>query len=138
MSDFDTDSLAELERQRQAFHEAANREPHYHVDGYIFVCEAVQFTCQRQGRRRHVSGQELLDGLCELALEQFGYLADAVLAAWGITTTDDIGEMVFTLIDVGLLSRREEDSKDDFRNVFDLHHTLRERYQVTWTDEDDA
>ena len=101
------------------------------------VCDAVGHTARRLHKRRHVSGHELLDGLVDLALERFGYLADLVLESWGVTCTDDIGKIVFHLVAVGLLSKRDEDSQDDFHNVFDLRRTLRQRHTIRLGDEDD-
>ena len=73
---------------------------------------------------------ELVDGLCDLAVERFAFLAPTVLERWGITRTDDVGEIVFTLVDIGLLGRSPQDSKDDFHDVLDLHKTLRQRYHI--------
>ena len=41
-----------------------------------------------------------------------------------IVRTDDFGEIVFTLIDAGLVSKNSEDRREDFRGVFDLDEAL--------------
>jgi len=126
----DQPSLEEFERQRRALAAAVERGPGYDIEAYAFVCDGVHYTCHQLGERRHISGPELLNGLCDMVVERFGDLADLVLAHWGITRTDDIGEIVFHLVEVTLLSRRDEDSLQDFHNVFPLREALRERYRI--------
>jgi uncharacterized repeat protein (TIGR04138 family) len=73
---------------------------------------------------RHISGQELADGVRKLALEQYGPMARTVLEHWGIHSTKDLGEIVFTLVDMGLLTKRDEDSQEDFHDVFDFEEVF--------------
>jgi uncharacterized repeat protein (TIGR04138 family) len=130
MSEPEIHGLEELKRQHHALQEAVSKDNRYDVEAYLLVCQAVGYTCEKLGERRHITGPELLDGLCDLAVERFGYLAPTVLDHWGVTQTGDIGEIVFNLIDVELLSRRPEDSKEDFHDLFDLPASLRERYHI--------
>jgi uncharacterized repeat protein (TIGR04138 family) len=120
----------ELVKQHMALRTAVEKNPRFHVDAYRFICEAVDHTCRKLGGRRDVSGRELLDGICELGLSRFGYLARIVFEHWGITRTDDFGEMVFTLVEVGLLGKSPRDSMADFHEVFDLRQALDERYRI--------
>jgi uncharacterized repeat protein (TIGR04138 family) len=124
------ESPAEILERQIALRTAAAMDPRYPVDAYMFVCEGVNYTCTKLGGRRDVSGRELIEGLCDLAIERFGYLAPEVLNHWGVTRTDDFGEIVFTLVETGLLGKSPRDSKADFENVLDLCHTLRERYRI--------
>lgn len=98
---------------------------------YLFVSGALTETAKRLGRsrkasvkQRHISGQELAEGAADFAAEQFGPLAYSVLREWGVKTTRDIGDIVFNLISVGIFSKTEEDSIEDFNNVFDLRARL--------------
>lgn len=144
MADSDTRPIDHLIRQRQALEAAVAKDPRYHLEAYLFVWSAFDYTWRRlkaprqasdqEARARELSGRELLEGICDLAVEQFGYLADLVFARWGITRTDDFGEIVFTLVEVGLLGKSKRDSKEDFRNVFDLRRALRERYRIDTED----
>ena len=43
--------------------------------------------------------------------------------------TGDFGEIVFSLIDAGLLSRRAEDSRLDFVDAFDFDHAFAESFR---------
>ena len=120
----------EFLKQQLALREAVARNPRYHIEAYAFVCEAVDYTCRKLGERRDVSGRELLGGICELALERFGFLARLVLQHWGVTRTDDFGEMVFALVEVGLLGKSPRDTMADFHDVFDLRQALDEQYRI--------
>lgn len=85
--------------------------------------EAGGTTRSKSGRRRrqterHVSGQELCEAARRYGLQQYGYLAPTVLAAWGIRTTDDFGEIVFNMIDIGQMRKTRGDKREDFRGVF--------------------
>jgi uncharacterized repeat protein (TIGR04138 family) len=120
----------EMIKQHIALRAAVEKNPRYHVDAYRFICEAVEYTCTKLGGRRDVSGRELLEGICALALSRFGYLARIVFEHWGITRTDDFGEMVFILVEVGLLGKSPRDSMADFHEVFGLREALDERYRI--------
>jgi uncharacterized repeat protein (TIGR04138 family) len=110
----------------------------YAYEAYEFVCAAVSFTQQKlerhrdQSRERHISGKELLEGLVDFAVEQFGLLASLVLRRWGVHSTDDVGCIVYQLIDLGILSRSERDRPEDFHAVFDLHQRLQEQIAALW------
>jgi uncharacterized repeat protein (TIGR04138 family) len=80
-------------------------------------------TRSRPGRRRrqverHVSGQELCEAARKYGLQQYGYLAPTVLAAWGIRRTDDIGEIVFNMIAIGQMRKTRADKREDFHDVY--------------------
>jgi len=92
-------------------------------DAYHFVQEGLNHTLKSlkrggQHTHRHVSGQELLHGLREFALKEYGPMSKAVLNEWGIKTTDDIGQIVFNLVNASVLGKNDTDSPNDFKNVF--------------------
>jgi uncharacterized repeat protein (TIGR04138 family) len=92
-------------------------------DAYHFVQEGLNHTLKSlkrggQHAHRHVSGQELLHGLREFALKEYGPMSKAVLNEWGIKTTDDIGQIVFNLVNASVLGKNDTDSPNDFKNVF--------------------
>jgi len=111
----------------------------FHQDGYRFVVEALHFTQQRLSRPRpkhpdddsaHITGQELLSGLREYASGQFGILAATVLRSWGIRTTDDVGRIVFELIDRGEMKKTERDQRSDFAHLYDFDDAFVEDYVI--------
>ena len=78
---------------------------------------------------RHVTGQELLTGLRHFALDQFGPMAKTVLDYWGIRRCEDFGELVFNMVDKGILGKTAEDSRADFRNGFDFDEAFVHPYR---------
>jgi uncharacterized repeat protein (TIGR04138 family) len=111
------------------------RDRRYSRNGYFFVLDALDYTIESLGRdcdvdeARHIGGKELLVGVQELAAEQFGPMASVCFERWGIHTTEDVGEIVFNLIDSGLLSRRPSDSRLDFADGLDFAPTFDERFR---------
>jgi uncharacterized repeat protein (TIGR04138 family) len=110
----------------------------YPAEAYQFVQEGLGHTVRTihanitdAKASRHVSGQQLCDGLRDLALAQWGLLARTVLERWNITCTLDFGRIVFALIEVGQMQRTDEDTLDDFRNVFDFETVLDKSYRIT-------
>lgn len=109
----------------------------YPIDAFEFVREGLNFTVQRiHGRKkdpeasRHVSGQQLCEGLRQYALLRWGMLARTVLARWGITRTEDFGRIVFAMIEGQFLAKTDEDSVDDFRNVYDFESAFDAGYRI--------
>ena len=98
----------------------------YHERSYLFVLAALEFCQRRRTERGHISGEELAWACRDLALEQFGLTAKTVFNHWGIRSSDDIGKIVFVLIEVGLLMPHEEDRIEDFHAVFDLGDAFEE------------
>ena len=100
----------------------------YHERAYLFVLAALEYCQQRRELRGHISGQELAEACRDFALEQFGLTARTVLSYWGIHTTEDIGRIVFLLIEVGLLMKQDSDRLEDFHAVYDFEEDFEERY----------
>jgi len=84
----------------------------------------VGFTVRALEENRHVSGNELLDGIRRLALDRFGPMAKTVFEQWGIVTTEDFGAIVFQLVDEGLLGKTEQDKMSDFARGYDFHEAF--------------
>ena len=103
-------------------------DPSYKFEAYSFVMAGLHYTVTRFAKPRHVSGQELCEGLRDYALEQFGPLARTVLEYWGIHQTEDFGHIVFHLIDAHLLKKTEEDSLQDFKNAYDFNQAF--QYEI--------
>ena len=106
------------------------RDSRYAVAAYRFAMESVGFTMIEVLRLapdqpRHLTGGELAEGMRQLALLQFGFLALDVWRGWGISATIDLGNIIFNLVDADLLHARPEDSVEDFRDVYDLEEGLR-------------
>ena len=109
------------------------RDLRYRREAYGFVREALDFTqklISRESRDkvRHVTGQELLDGIRQFALKEYGPMAATVLEEWGITSCADFGEIVFNMVEASLLAKTEKDTREDFQNGYDFIDAFRKPY----------
>jgi uncharacterized repeat protein (TIGR04138 family) len=109
----------------------------YPEDAYHFVQHGLSFTVERiHGKNadpeacRHISGQELCQGLRDFALLQWGMMAYTVLSRWNIASTLDFGRIVFAMVDSRFMNKTDEDSIDDFRNVFDFRAAFEGQYKI--------
>jgi uncharacterized repeat protein (TIGR04138 family) len=124
------------------------RDPRYTYEAYEFVFAALTHTQKMLGRlpgkndaadaQYHVTGRELVAGIRDLALREFGFMARIVFRMWGIRSTADFGEIVFNLVQENLMSKTDQDCRDDFRDVFDLDRELVQDFrieldEVEWT-----
>jgi uncharacterized repeat protein (TIGR04138 family) len=110
------------------------KDSRYHRDAYLFVREALDFTQklilkENRGQVRHVSGQELLNGIRQFALQQFGPMVVTVFEEWGVKSCRDFGEIVFNMVEIGLLAKTEEDTRDDFQNGYDFDEAFRKPFR---------
>lgn len=110
------------------------KDPRYQREAYSFLREALDHTQKgvtkaNKSEARHVSGQELLSGIREYALLQFGPMALTVLEEWGVRRCEDFGEIVFNLVEQGLLSKTEKDSRADFQDGYDFDTAFRKPFQ---------
>lgn len=108
--------------------------PRYSSQAYYFLREALDFTIKLfekplDGPARHVSGGELLDGIRKYALKEFGPITMTVLANWGITRCEDFGEIVFIMVEKGLLGKTDEDRKEDFLGGYDFDTAFRKPFR---------
>lgn len=104
------------------------RNPRYSDAAYLFVLSALQYAIDQLDEPRHITGPELAEGVRDLAIDQFGPMARTVLEHWGIHSTGDMGEIVYTLIDCQVLIKQETDSLEDFQDVFDFDEAFDRDY----------
>jgi uncharacterized repeat protein (TIGR04138 family) len=105
------------------------REQRFDPQAYLFLKDALDFTLKRaadsnDGQPRHVTGQELLFGFRDLAIQEFGPMAATLMAEWGLTCSRHIGEMVFLLIEEQMFGRQDSDTIEDFEDVFDFEEAF--------------
>ncbi len=110
---------------QEALDQIIEEDPRYDEEAYVFTREALDFTIKmlgkpQEGDKRHVSGQELLQGIQKYALQEFGAMARTVLKRWGVKSSEDFGEIVFNLVDKGVLGKTEKDRRADFASAYDF------------------
>ena len=104
------------------------RESRFHESAFLFVLASLEFLQSRLPERRHVDGRELAHAVRELALERFGVLSRLVLEHWGVRSTAHVGDIVFALVETGLLMSQTGDSRQDFEDVFDFDDAFEGSY----------
>jgi uncharacterized repeat protein (TIGR04138 family) len=109
------------------------KNPRYHHDAYVFMREALEYTQGSIGKSkkneiRHVSGNELLEGVRKYAIEQFGPMVPTVFSEWGIRSCEDFGELVFLMIENNILAKTEQDSRDDFKAGYNFYDAFCKPY----------
>ncbi len=104
------------------------RDPRYAEEAYLFVLAALHRCLEELDEPRHVSGSELASGVRDLALARFGPMARTVLQHWGIHATRDLGEIVFLLVESGILIKQDSDSREDFEELFSFEEVFETGY----------
>ncbi|MBA3272697.1 MAG: hypothetical protein H0T11_02340 [Chthoniobacterales bacterium] len=117
----------------------------YPIEAYEFVQQGLSFTVERahgatarpkqqpspeEGVSRHVDGRQLCHGLREYALMNWGMLARTVLSRWNIRRTLDFGRIVFALVDHGHMQKTDDDTVEDFRDVYDFAGAFEAGYRI--------
>ena len=120
----------------EALESIVANDARYHRDAYVFLRDALDYTTKQQKKIkgttvRHVAGPELLDGVRQYALSEFGPMVITVFDNWGIRKTEDIGNMVFNLINAGIFGKTDEDSIEDFKNVYDFQDAFAKPFAPT-------
>jgi uncharacterized repeat protein (TIGR04138 family) len=109
------------------------KDSRYARDAYAFVRESLDYTQKNIGKEnrgniRHITGQELLDGIRQFALNQFGPMVVTVLEEWGVRNSRDFGEIVFNMVEIDLLAKTENDNRDDFNHGYDFTDAFRKPF----------
>jgi uncharacterized repeat protein (TIGR04138 family) len=110
----------------------------YPREAYKFVQAGLNYTVEKvhaeiaedPEANKHVTGQQLCEGLREFALKEWGLLAHTVLKRWNVTTTYDFGRIVFALVEYKHMAATDDDTVEDFRNVFDFKTAFDSNYKI--------
>ena len=93
------------------------RYPAIKAEAYELIQNALEQMLKKQRKRRHLSAAEVVHGLLEYAVGQYGPLAPSVLSEWGLNGPGDVGDAVYHLIEIGRLSASDDDNPADFPAV---------------------
>lgn len=124
---------------QELLQELCRRDQRYPFEAYDFVYQAlgfVQHEMKNKGMMKegpnHVTGQQLSEGCRDFALQEYGMMAGTVLSSWNIKETADIGELVYNLININLMTRTDTDRKEDFHNVYDMKKAFASGFSFTF------
>jgi uncharacterized repeat protein (TIGR04138 family) len=134
-----SESIAAIPKDLILLAQHVHHDPRYPVEAYLFVREGLSFaadhlrlaeTCDLPEpedtdrkpvrAKRHLTGQQLCEGLRLYAIAQYGLMCKTVLNSWGIHSTRDFGEIVFAMIRLRIMKKSSRDRKSHFDNVFDF------------------
>ncbi len=118
--------IPEIMYEMEDYAEILRKDSRYDSRAYDFVLRVIHEASE--SAKGHVTGQELLGFFRDLALDAFGPLAYTVLSEWGLTSCEDVGEIVFNLYDAKLIGKTENDSREDFIGGFDFRQEFLEPY----------
>ena len=108
--------------------EIVRQDPRYQREAYLFLRDALDYTIKARRKARetdpHVTGQQLLDGIRQYALKQFGPMVPTVFAYWGVSCGEDFGAMVFNFIGVGIFGKTDTDTINDFKGGYSFHEAF--------------
>jgi uncharacterized repeat protein (TIGR04138 family) len=118
----------------EAIEQIVKKDPRYPKDAYHFVRDALDYTIKHQkknpqGKEQHVNGKELLVGVQNFALHEYGPLSFTLLKYWNLHRSDDIGEVVYNMVSMRILRTTEKDSQDDFKDGYDFEETFRRPFE---------
>ena len=85
-------------------------------EAYLFVMASLSRALRDLEKPRHINGTELLVSIRAEAEDQFGPMATTVFQHWGIKNSLDFGEIVFNMVREGILSKKEDDRLEDFKD----------------------
>ena len=121
----------------QTVEQITQSDERYAPDAYYFLRDALDHTQSQIKKEKtsgkqpqHVSGEQLLKGIRDLALEQFGPMALTVMYDWGMLRCEDFGEIVFNMVNGGLMRKTDEDNLSDFDDVFDFKTEFETNFEI--------
>ncbi|MBT3327215.1 MAG: hypothetical protein HN396_13330 [Gemmatimonadales bacterium] len=120
--------MTELQFADEILEQLQQRNPRFDTRAYFFVLAALHSVIHSLDEPRHISGKELAEGVRHMALERFGPMARSVLEHWGIHATEDVGGVVFALVEQGILIKQDGDRPEDFADVFDFEEVFELNY----------
>lgn len=136
--DFNTHETSDVKHQTG---EMANRQAPAECDDRRHPFDAVQFVRQAFALATCdpafiENGQVTAAGVCrvvlEVAVDQFGAEGKQVLLDWNLARSEDVGLIVYRLIDAGLAGKSSTDRIDDFAGLFDLEKPPDE-WRLKWS-----
>ncbi len=122
------------------------RDNRYKLEAYQFVRDALSYAHDelRMGEARetpgeeesprletHLTGQQLCEAIRLFAIDQFGLMARVVLKNWGVSHTGDFGDIVYNMIDIGLMKKSDSDRREDFDGVYDFIEAFDRHFQIS-------
>ncbi len=108
----------------EAVRRSFQKDPRYQPAAYELVRDALHIAAKKfrdeNAEDQHVSGQELLSGFRDHVLSEYGPMSMIILDQWGLRRGEDVGNIVYNLIDCGYFGKNDGDSIEDFAGGYDF------------------
>lgn len=143
-----------MSKSQHPIFDLLEQDPRFKLEAYQFVRDALSYaqevlemggsgpevageadeaSCSARPEN-HLTGQQLCEAIRQYAIDQFGYMAKAVLNSWGVRKTSDFGDIVYNLIDIGYMKKSKTDRREDFDNVYDFDEAFLAQFRITLPD----
>lgn len=113
--------------ERDSFEDILFKDARYSPRAYAFLIDVLE-NLQRDGVS--LSSREIMNEFKEYALDLYGPLAYFVLKDWGVAQCEDIGEMMFNLVDSGRIGTKEDSAPECFTGGYDFHDAFVAPYEA--------
>ena len=119
--------MEEIDFESDSFDDIVAKDNRYDGRAYALLMDVVHYL-GKDGK--HMSAAEIMDEFRETALDQFGPLAYRVLTEWGLKSCEDIGEMMFNLLEFHRVRRDSDDLPESFLGGYDFEEAFLGPYQT--------
>lgn len=125
--------MKELDFKSDDFSDIVAKDRRYDARAYTLLTAVLKRlfkSASKGGQSQHITASDILEEFREFSLDQFGPMTYCVLIEWGVSSSEDLGEMMFNLVDSHRIERDKNDSKDDFIGGYDFIEAFLVPYAV--------
>jgi uncharacterized repeat protein (TIGR04138 family) len=119
--------MKEIDFSSDSFADIVGKDSRYDAHAYALLMDCVHFLSRQA---RHMSSEDVMEEFRERALDQYGPMAYTVLTQWGLSATEDIGEMMFNLVESNRISKDDDDRQEDFCGGYDFREVFLGPYRT--------
>ena len=119
--------MEEIEFEGDSFEDIVAKDPRYNARAYALLMDVIHFLGEGG---KHMSSADIMEEFKERALDQYGPLTYTVLTEWGLTRTEDLGEMMFNLVEGRRVRKDENDTPESFSGGYDFKEVFKGPYAI--------
>ena len=119
--------MEEIDFEADSFADITGKDSRYDARAYALLMDCVHFLGKERG---HMSSYDVMLEFKERALDQYGPMSYTVLTEWGVAATEDIGEMMFNLVEGRRVRKDENDTPESFSGGYDFNEVFKGPYAI--------
>ena len=119
--------MDEIDFEGDSFADIVAKDGRYDARAYALLADVIRYLGENG---KHMSGADILDEFKERALDQYGPMTYTVLTEWGVTRCEDIGEMMFNLVEFHRVAKDDDDTPESFLDGYDFKETFLGPYEA--------